>query len=49
MAWVIAQKCINEALAYDIRITPGQKLRDQMERIEEAVKAVVDEIWGETM
>ena len=49
MAWVITQKCIKEALAYDVRITPRSRLRDQMERVEEAVRSVIEEIWGERL
>ena len=49
VAWVVTQKSIKEALAYDIRIMPRDLLTDHMRRIEEAAKLVIDEIWGEKM
>lgn len=48
-AWVITQKCIKEALAYDIRITPRDDLIPHLDRVEKAAKNVVDEMWGVRM
>ena len=37
-AWVMTQKCVKEALAYDVRIIPADLLEEHMKRIEKAVR-----------